>query len=222
MDWTTACPDWERRIVAGETLIPFGPLFPGEARAGLDVMKSLRIIDAPGSPTIAESSAQWLLDFSASVFGSYNPETGRRLVREFFLMVPKKASKSTTAAAIMMTLLLRNWRKSAELLIIGPTVEVAQNAFAPARDMVRADDELSDLLQVQEHIRTITHRRTGATLKIVAGDQATVGGKKASFVLIDEIHLFGKQSGAENMFREATGGLAARPEGCVIYLDHAI
>lgn len=58
----------------------------------------------------------------------------------------------------MMTLLLRNWRQSAELIVIAPTVEVAQNAFAPARDMVKHDEELSELLNVQEHIRTITHR----------------------------------------------------------------
>lgn len=216
--WTTANPGWEKKIVAGHSLVPFAPLFPGEAEAGLTVMKMLKIVDAPGSPTIGESCAPWVLDFAAAVFGSYDPESGRRLVREFFLMVPKKASKSTLAAAIMMTLLLRNWRQSAELIVIAPTVEVAQNAFAPARDMVKYDEELSELLNVQEHIRTITHRTTGATLKIVAADSNTVAGKKASFVLVDEVHQFGTMNNAEGMLREATGGLAARPEGAILYL----
>ena len=216
--WTTANPDWEKKIVAGQSLVPFAPLFPAEAEAGLAVMKMLKIVDAPGSPTIGESCAPWVLDFAAAVFGSYDPDSGRRLVREFFLMVPKKASKSTTAAAIMMTLLLRNWRQSAELIVIAPTVEVASNAFAPARDMVKHDEELSELLHVQEHIRTITHRLTGATLKIVASDSNTVAGKKASFVLVDEVHQFGSMATAEGMLREATGGLAARPEGAILYL----
>ncbi len=218
MEWSTACPDWEDRILSRRSLIPLAPLYPAEAEEGLRVMRELRIVDAPGSPTIGESCAQWVQDFAATVFGAYDPETGRRLIREFFLMVPKKASKSTIAAAIMMTLLLRNWRQSAELIVLAPTVEVAQNAFAPARDMVKADEELSDLLHVQEHVRTITHRTTGATLKIVAADSNTVAGKKASFVLVDEIHQFGMMAHAEGMLREATGGLAARPEGCVIYL----
>ncbi len=218
MHWSTACPDWEDRILDRRSLIPFAPLYPSEAEEGLRVMRELRIVDAPGSPRIGESCAQWVMDFAAAVFGAYDPETGSRLVREFFLMVPKKASKSTIAAAIMMTLLLRNWRRSAELIVLAPTVEVAQNAFAPARDMVKVDEELSDLLHVQEHVRTITHRTTGATLKIVAADSNTVAGKKASFVLVDEIHQFGSMANAEGMLREATGGLAARPEGCVLYL----
>lgn len=218
MEWSTACLDWEERIVSGKSLIPCAPLFPEEAQAGLDVMSQLRIVDAPGSPTIGEACAPWVMDFASAVFGSYDPDTGRRAIKEFALIIPKKNSKSTIAAGIMLTLLIRNWRQSAELIVLAPTIEVAQNAFAPARDMVKHDEDLSDLLHVQEHIRTITHRGTGATLKVVAADSNTVGGKKASFILVDEIHLFGKSHNAENMLREATGGLASRPEGCIIYL----
>lgn len=217
-DWSTACQDWEARIAAGHSLVPCPPLFPEEAAAGVEVMSQLRIVDAPGSPTIGEACAPWVMDFVGSVFGSYNTDTGRREIKEYFLCLPKKNSKSTIAAAIMLTLLIRNWRQSAELIVLAPTIEVANNAYAPARDMVKHDEELSDLLHVQDHVRTITHRETGATLKIVAADSNTVGGKKASFILVDEIHLFGSSPNAENMLREATGGLASRPEGCIIYL----
>lgn len=218
MEWTTRNLNWESDIVAGRCLLPCAPLFPEEALAGLDVMQQLRIVDAPGSPTIGESCAPWVSDFAGSVFGAYDPDSGIRHIKEFMLTIPKKNSKSTIAAAIMLTLLIRNWRTSAEMIILAPTIEVANNAYAPARDMVKHDPELTELLQVQDHLRTITHRGTGATLKVVAADSNTVSGKKASFVLIDEIHQFGAMPNAENMFREATGGLIARPEGCIIYL----
>jgi len=219
MDWTTAVPDWEERVVGRRSLIPFDPLFPGEAAAALAVMDQLRVVDMPGGPTFGEISRPWVREFVASVFGAYDPEGGRRLVREWLLSISKKNTKSTTAGLLMLTFLIRNWRQAGEFGILAPTVEVANNAFKPAADAVKADEELSALFHVQDHIRTITHRQTRATLQVVAADSETVAGKKWIVTLVDELWLFGKKAHAEDMLREATGGLASRPEGCVIWLS---
>ena len=216
---TTACLDWEKRVINGESLISFPPLFPKEAESALDILGELILVDVLGKPTMRQASRPWVIDFVSSIFGAYDVETGVRLIQEFFLLISKKNGKSTDAAAIMLTALIRNWRESAEFTILAPTVEIANNSFFPARDMVRADEELSDLLHIQEHYRQITHRGTGATLKVVAADSDTVGGKKSTGILIDELWLFGKRPNAENMLREACGGLASRPEGFVIYLS---
>ncbi|HEJ1456435.1 TPA: terminase large subunit [Pseudomonas aeruginosa] len=217
MEWTTACPDWANRLIRGESIIPL-PIFPEMAEQALEVFKQLKIVDAPGSPTFGEACAPWVFDLVASIFGAYDPETGRRLITEWFILIPKKNSKSTIAAGIMMTALILNWRQSAEFSILAPTVEVANNAYAPARDMTQRDDDLAALMHVQTHIKSITHRESGATLKVVAADSNTVGGKKSVGTLVDELWLFGKRHDAENMLREAIGGLASRPEGFVIYL----
>ena len=215
--WTTACPDWAERLKKGQSIIP-APIYPEQAAQALTIFKQLRIVDAPGSPTFGESCAPWVFDLVAALFGSCDAQSGRRHITEVFVLIPKKNSKSTLAAGIMMTALLLNWRLAAEYTILAPTVEVATNAFKPARDMVKRDDDLSDLCQVQTHIRTITHRMTDATLKVVAADPNTVSGIRSVGTLIDELWLFGKRHNADDMLREATGGLASRPEGFVMYL----
>jgi phage terminase large subunit-like protein len=181
-------------------------------------MDQFRVVDMPGSPTFGDISRPWIRDFVASVFGAYDPESGRRLMREWFLLISKKNTKSTTAGLLMLNFLIINWRESGEFGILAPTVEVANNAFKPAADAIKKDPELSALLHVQDHIRTITHRTTRATLQVVAADSETVAGKKWIVTLVDELWLFGKKPNAEDMLREATGGLASRPEGCVIWL----
>lgn len=216
-DWQTSCPDWERRIVAGESLLPQGPLFPAEAQDALDVFGALRMVDATGSPLMCETVRPWVTEFVAAIFGAYEPEAARRHINEFFLLISKKNGKSTIAAGIMLTALILNWRSSGEFIILAPTKEVADNAYKPIRDMINADADLKALIQVQDHLRTVTHRENRATLKVVAADSDTVSGKKAIGVFVDELHEFGKQAKAANMLLEATGGLTSRPEGFVIY-----
>ena len=217
--WSTACPDWPERIIAGESLIPFPPLYQEPAEMALRIFKQLRLVDVPGEPMMGEVTREWVYEFVAAIFGAYEPTSGVRLIQEFFLLISKKNMKSTLAAGVMLTALILNWRREAEFFIIAPTVEVANNSFKPAKAMIRADEELSDLFQVQDHTRTITHRTTGATLKILAAESDTVAGIKGTGVLIEEVWLFGKRAKAADMFTEAKGGLASRPEGFVIYLS---
>lgn len=218
-EWSTACLDWEQRIVAGKSLVPFDPLFPAEAEAALDIFRDLILVDVANKPTMGEACLPWAFELPRALFGSYDAESGRRLIRFYFEFVAKKNSKSTRAAGIMLTALLRNWRESGEFYILAPTKEIADNSFFPARDMVRADENLRSLLHVQDNFRTITHRNTGAFLKVVAADSNTVGGKKTIGLLVDELWQFGAKSDADAMLREAAGGLLSRPEGFVIYLS---
>ncbi|MBY0422209.1 MAG: hypothetical protein K2Q06_07890, partial [Parvularculaceae bacterium] len=95
MLWSTACPDWERRIVARESLVPCAPLFPDEARAAVEVFKSLRLVDVAGKPTFGDCAEPWMLDFVAAIFGAYDSANARRLIREFLLLISKKNAKST-------------------------------------------------------------------------------------------------------------------------------
>lgn len=215
--WTTAMPDWEERIVARQSLVPVEPLFPAEAAEAMDVFGALRMVDAEGSPTMGEACLPWVTELVAALFGSYDRKNKRRLITNYFLMVSKKNGKSMIAAAVMMTALILNTRQSGEFIILAPTKEAADNAYRPIREMILADEELSERFHEQQHLKTVTCLLTRATLKVVAADSATVTGKKAIGVFVDELHEFGKHAKAAAMLTEATGGITSRPEGFVFY-----
>lgn len=214
----TSCPDWRERLLAGRPLVPDLPLFDVEAQAALRVFKGLRLPDVTGTPTLGEAAGEWFFAIVAALFGAYDPVTQRRLIQELFLLVPKKNMKSTGAAGIMLTAIVRSRRPQAEGTLIAPTKEVADISYSQAEGMVRLHPKLSRTVHLQRHIRTLTYRPTGASLKIKAADTDVITGSKSTYTLIDETHVFAERSNAAAVFVELRGALAARPDGFMMQI----
>lgn len=216
--WDTAVPDWAERIKDGRGLVPDLPLFDAVAERALRIFKRLRVPDLIGTPTYGEVCEPWVFDLVRAVFGSYDPEAKRRMIQEFFLLVPKKNGKSAIAAAIIVTAAILNERPAAELWLIAPTHQIANIAFKQARGIIALDDDLATLFHVQVHLKKITHRATEAEIMILSADGDVITGSKATFVLIDETHVLGSKSKAADIFLELRGGLAARPDGFLLQI----
>lgn len=216
--WSTAVPDWKERIRSGTSLVPELPLFYVVAEKAVRIFKRLRVPDIIGNPTYGEVCGEWVFEFVRVIFGSYDPETKRRALREFFLLVPKKNGKSSIAAAIIVTAAIMNERPEAELLLIAPTKEIANISFKQAAGIIRLDDELSKLFHIRDHIKTITHFNTLATIVIKAAAADVITGSKATYILIDETHVFSTMAKASDIFVEIRGSLAARPDGFLLQI----
>lgn len=216
--WSTAVPDWKERIRSGNSLVPDLPLFDAVAEKAVRIFKRLRVPDIIDNPTYGEVCGQWVFDFVRVIFGSYDPETKRRALREFFLLVPKKNGKSSIAAAIIVTAAILNERPEAELLLIAPTKEIANISFKQAAGIIRLDEELSKLFHIRDHLKTITHFNTLATIIIKAAAADVITGSKATYILIDETHVFSTMAKAADIFVEIRGSLAARPDGFLLQI----
>lgn len=212
--WDLSCRDWQDRLVAGRTLVPDLPLWPDGDRA-VAIYRKLRLADVPDTPTIAEANGEddWFAPIVRAMFGSYDPATKRRMIREFFGLVPKKNSKTTYGAlGLMLTALLMNERPRAPFGMAAPVKDIADLAFEAIVGAIELDPVLAKLFHVKHHTKTILHRNTKAYLEVMAFDPAAATGTRWAGFLLDETHEVSKQGKAAAAMRQVRGGMIQFPE----------
>lgn len=218
MAWDLKCPDWAERLKQGRSLVPSLPLDLVAGNRAVAVFDKLRLADVPGTPTLAEAGGDWFRDIVRALFGSLDPATRERAIRELFLLVPKKNSKTTNGALLMLTALLLNQRPNASLIMTAPVQDVAQLAFDAAAGAIRLDPVLEKKLHIVEHRKKIIHRETKAELEIMSFDPAALTGQKPVAALIDELHVVSKMAKAASAIRQLRGGMLPFPEAFMAFI----
>lgn len=216
--WDLSCPDWESRIRAGTSLIPTLPLFRDEADLAVAFFDQLRLPDVVGTPTMKEACGDWFREIVATVFGSRDPASNMRYVEEIFALVPKKSSKTTYSAGLILTAMLMNQRPLAEFMFVGPTQAISDLAFSQAAGMVRADAALLRRFHIKDHLKEIEDLQNGAKLKIKTFALDILTGPRPVGVLLDELHLLGRNAATAKVLRQLRGGRQANPEGFMIII----
>jgi len=213
-----SCVDWEKRLRDGQSLIPDVKVNPSLGATAVAVFNKLRLADVEGTPTMAEAGGEWFRRIVYALFAAQDPVTKARLIRELFLLVPKKNSKTTNGALLMLTALLLNRRPNGTLIMTAPVHDVAQLAFDAAAGAIELDDVLKRKLQVKDHIKTIIHRDTKAELRIMSFDPAALTGQKTVAALIDELHVIAKMAKAAAAIRQLRGGMLPFPEAFLAFI----
>lgn len=213
-----SCIDWADRLKAGRSLVKVQPVNPDAGNRAVRALDMLRLADVPGTPTMAQAGGDWFRDIVRALFGSLDPVSGQRLIRELMLLVPKKNSKTTNGALLMLTALLLNMRPRASLIMTAPVHDVTELAFNAAAGAVQLDPVLDRKLHIRDHLKTIVHRETKAELRVMTFDPAVVTGQKPIAVLVDELHEVAKMAKAAKAIRQLRGGMLPFPEAFLAFI----
>jgi len=213
MEIDLSCPDWFERLKAGKAPIRDGLVIDeAEANRAVAIFDLIRLPDVPGTPLLRDAAGDWFREIIRAVFGSVDPVSRARLINEFFVLVPKKNSKTSYGAMLMLVALAVNRRPNAEFIFTAPVQDVADLGFSQAAGAIALDPDLARKFHVREHVKTIVHLVTKATLEIKTFDPSVLTGRKPAGVLIDEVHVIAKMSKAASALRQLRGGMLAIPE----------
>lgn len=216
--WSFACPDWQRRIRNGLSLVPELPLYEDEARDAIAFFDRLRLPEVLGEPTMAEACGAWFRDIVRAVFGSRDPATNIRYVREVFALVGKGNSKTTYSAGLMIVALLMNIRKRVEFHFIAPVRETAEVAYDAAKGMIEIDPELAKRFHCRDHKKEIYDRVNKCRMRVKTFDLKVATGPKPAGILLDELHVMGKSIHTAKIMRQIRGGLEKNTDSFLIMI----
>lgn len=194
-------------------LVPSLPLFEDEADMAVRLFNQLRLSNVTGAPLLRDACPDWFRDIVRALFGSRDPATNIRHIREVFALAPKGSSKTTYGAALMVVALLMNTRPRAEYLLVGPTQATAERAFEAAKGMVALDPVLVRRFKPRDHKKDIRDLVTGAKLRIATFDLKILTGAMPVAVLVDELHEIAKNANAAKVLVQIRGGINKNTEG---------
>ncbi|QFQ87325.1 terminase large subunit [Paracoccus kondratievae] len=213
-----ACPDWWEKLQAGEVPIADVPVNEAKAARVLAFFNRLRLPDVPGNPPMAEACGDWFKTILVVFFASEDPDTHRELVWELLCMVPKKNSKSTYVAALGLTALYMEEAPNRQMLLVGPSQNISERCFEQAQGMISLDDKLKLIFRVQDHLKTVTRRKTGSKLEVKTFDTTIVTGEIPVLTIIDELHELGKKAKAAKVMQQIRGGGITKVRGKVLMI----
>ena len=167
----------------------------------------------------------WQRHVLRAIFGNLTEE-GFRIIRNYYLSVPRKNGKSEFAAAIVLYLLLSDPEPGAEIYSAAKSTEQAKMVFDAVKRMVALSEPLQKLANqgrlrvLQNAVTFMDTLGTLRTYKAIAHEAKTAHGTNPSAVICDELHCWTGTAG-EEFFEALTSGQGARRQPLTLMLTTA-
>ena len=222
-------PDWERKIVARECILPdieqlecFDHAWAKKCMARFD---SLILGYVPGHPTAGDASPAWVRRSAYYWFGAQDPETGRRVVPEMLLLTAKKSTKTSSMALILLTQWIMSENTDAKAVLLAPTKDpIAKMAYDQIRSVIEETPGLAESYKPAPTSLKVACTEDGSRkeLRVVAADKDSIGGTTADYIMLDEMHLLARNKGIKEQMKHIRGARQKKPWAtCIICTTHA-
>lgn len=150
--------------------------------AFIENLKITSGIDA-GKPFVLRS---WQKEIIAKIYKE--DDRGERIAREALLTVARKNGKTQLAAALILVHLLGpEAEQRGQVFSCAADKKQASLVFSEAAAMIRADDELDQLVKILESTKRIVCYHNNSFFQALSADAKLAHGLNASFCIYDEL-----------------------------------
>lgn len=159
----------------------------------------------------------WQKSMVAAMFGIVDNKD-LRIFREVFVVMARKQGKTLFASAIMAYMAYLDGEHGAKIYCIAPKLDQAEKAFDGFYQIVKADEELSELAQKRRS--DIYIASTNTTIKPIAFNAKKSDGFNPHMVVCDEVASWQGDAGLKQ-YEVMKSALGARKQPMVLSISTA-
>jgi phage terminase large subunit-like protein len=158
--------------------------------------------------------ARWQKRVIRKLFGWRRVKDDTRRYKTVFWYIPRKNGKTLLMAGIALGLIAIDGQKRASVYVAAATEKQAGELFGMARDMIKQNEDLSEMFEIVESTNTIVHKESESFLQVLTSTPKGKAGSNPYAGIIDE---YQDQPNVKlrNVIRT---GMVARKEHLMIYI----
>ncbi len=162
-------------------------------------------------PPLGYSLIPWQRKVLRDIYGTVNPEDGRRRYRSGYVSVGKKNGKSFLIGGLLIYHLLMENECNPEAYGAAAAKDQAGIVFRAAARLVAANPDLRARLRVLPSTKRIVRHDGGGFYAVLSADGDVQDGIEPSLSIRDEVHRW-KSARAETLYDVITKGMISRDE----------